>query len=362
MPARDSYVDVRTLVLTKDNYAMAFHPMVWNVLRTEERLAVCRIAWKEIYKNDINEFCNYKSDALCLAGENYQGAMNIGAFFKEGLIGPDYLLDICNANNKIKNSYYTNQAIGKKYDKITDFSSFEELQYLSPLNPKEDIKNITGEPKAFYFDQIYLRRLREATQKSLDLITFHSEELQGFFPEFDKFVADEQKNITDTNMFVMLTLGSRAIERDKKYLKIKTTLFSQPIIEKHNKLYEEYKKLKKEKVDVINKPLQDKLDKLEKEKQNIEEKKKDAFDAIELYDLEQQEYKLNKKIVDLKNKIAHNHNKILKPIVDAVKKVDSQEITYEQALDHFKDYFEAKEDKKTISSTTEKTTFNNNLN
>lgn len=353
LPLKDSYVDVRTLVLTKDNYALAFHPMIWHVLKIEERLAACRIAWKEIYKNDVKEFCNHNSKALSMVGENYQGSLNIGSFFRDDLIGPDYLIDICNASNKIKDSYYINKMMsGKKYDKITDFSSFEELQYLSPLEPKEEDNNkIGGEAKAYYFDQIYRRRLREATQKGLDLITLHDEDLQGFFPEFDKYVADEQKRITDTNLFVMLTLGSPAIERDKKYLKLKTLMFDLPRAEEHNKLYQEYAKLKKEKVDIINKPLQDKLDKLEKQQQNIEQQKKDAFDAIELYGLEQQENKLKNQIVGIKNKMARNHNKVLKPIVDAVEKVDSQKVTFEQALEHFKDHFEKKENTKNISST-----------
>ena len=184
LPDKDNYVDTKTLVLTKDNYALAFHPMIWHVLTTEERLTVCRIAWKDCYKKDVKEFCNYKTESLSLVGKNYNGSLNIGSFFRDDLISSDYLRDIFNANNRIKDSLYTNRLLaGKKYETIKDFESFEEMQYLSPIEPKEeDIKKMNDQAKAFFFDQIYNRKYREAVQKSLNLISFHGEELQGFFP------------------------------------------------------------------------------------------------------------------------------------------------------------------------------------
>ena len=37
--------------------------------------------------------------------------------------------------------------------------------------------------------------------------------------------------------------------------------------------------------------------------------------------------------------MVNNHNQITKPIMDEIKEVDSNIVSYEQALEHFKDYF-----------------------
>ena len=344
LPDIYGYIDSKTLVLSNDNYGLAFHPMIWHVLTTEERLTACRIAWKDIYHRDIKEFCNYNSNGVALVGKDYQGALNIGSFFRDDVISSDILRGIFDANNKIKDSFYSNRLMhGKKIDTIKDFDSFEEMQYLSPLEPKEqDLNKMSKESKAFYFDGIYFRRFREAIQKSLDLITLHGKELEGLFPEFERYVRHEQKSITDTNLFVMSVLGSNVIERDKKYLEIKSYMFDSFRVERHNQLYKEFVKVKKEKVDVINKPYKDQLNLLEQEKEKINNQIKNANDAIDIWDLQHKLKKLEEKELKLKNKMAINHNKILKPILEAVKKNDSQKVSYEQALEHFNDYFENK--------------------
>lgn len=351
LPDRDNYVDAKTLVLTKDNYGLAFHPMIWHILSTEERLTVCRIAWKDIYHRELNEFCNYNSNGVVMAGKDYQGALNIGSFFRDDLISCDILREIFNANNRIKDSFYTNRLMhGKTINTIKDFDSFEEMQYLSPLQAKEkDLNKMSEESRAFYYDGIYIRRFREANQKSLDLITLHSEEMQGLFPQFDDYAKNEQKSITDTNLFVMSVLGSNVIERDKKYLETKVKLFDISIVERHNELYKEYVKVKKEKVDVVNKPYKDKLNVIEQEKEKINNQIKTANDAIDIWDLQQELKKLEEKELKLKSKIAINHNKILKPILEAVKNNDSQKVSYEQALEHFNDYFANKNKNKIIT-------------
>ena len=153
----DNYVDVKTYKLTEEKFAMAFHPMVWKVLTLEEKIAVCRIARQKTQGVDFKEFCKYRSDGVIFVGKNYGGSLNVGSLFYDNLIGSDFLKYICNAENSIKSSYYITKHTKNQDDlSILDFESFEEMQYVSPLEPVcSNFDKLSPNQKAIVFHPIF---------------------------------------------------------------------------------------------------------------------------------------------------------------------------------------------------------------
>ncbi len=249
LPDDDWKVDVKTFVIDNQNFALAFHPMVWNVLSTEEKIAACRLARLKVYGKDFKQLSQYDCDTVVMVGKDYQGSLNVGAFINKDTLGNEILNNVCNCENTIKQSYYINNSFQKKYDTIFDFHSFEEMQYITPLEPKErDVEKMPSRAKGFFFDQIYRRRYREAICKSCEMIMEELEPLENVFPQFDEYLKNEIDNITKTNMYVMRTIGVNEKIRDEEYLKIKVDIFNNHFIDKyneqariHNKLVEEYK-------------------------------------------------------------------------------------------------------------------------
>ena len=246
LPETDIYVETKTMVLNKDNFALGFHPMVWKVLSLEERVALCRIARQELVGKDFKEFCCYDSNGVVMVGKDYQGSLNVGAFVDDEVLGNEVFIKIANGETTIKHSYYMNKLTSGKYhfDKITDFSSFEEMQYLSPLDPiHTELEQMSDKEKAYFFDQIYRRRYRAAEQRALDLIAEHASQLEELYPEFFEYMNNEQKNITATILLVMQEIGSSVKTRDETYLDIKVKIFNNGYIDEYNKGVIEYNKL-----------------------------------------------------------------------------------------------------------------------
>lgn len=291
--------EASTLELNSDNFALAFNPFVWSTLSLEQKITAARIAIKKINNIDVKEFVNYNSVCVVMCGKDYAGALNIGSFFREDIDSINILNDICNFNNIIKDSYYHNKSLHKHYDTIFDFETFEEMQYLSPLEPSCELKDATSEVKAFFWDQIFRRNSRAALLQSLDLLYQTSKPIEDLSKDLYNYINSASKNITNTNLFIMQTLGCNVKERDEKYLKIKNEIFNQPIIKKHNDLVELYLK------------------------------KKEELDSLNNED--------NKKIM-VELKLMHNE----------ISKLKSQILAFDDAKKHFKDYFieEAKDIKK----------------
>lgn len=211
-----------TLELNSNNFALAFNPFVWSTLSLEQKIAAIRIASINLNNKDVNEFANYNSNSVVLCGKNYNGAFNIGAFFREDIDSIDILRDICDFNNLIKESFYHNKSSQKNYDSILDFETFEEMQYLSPLEPVCEFKDASTEAKAFFWDQIFRRNSRAALLQALDLLDVASRPIEDLSKNLYEYISGISKDITNTNLFVMQTLGFNVKERDEKYLKIKT--------------------------------------------------------------------------------------------------------------------------------------------
>ena len=244
LPKTDLRIDVKTFVIDNQNFALAFHPMVWSVLSTEERIAACRLARLAVDGKDFRELCEYESDGVVMVGKNYQGALNIGSFTKKNVLGNEVLAKICDGENTIKDSFYFNNSRQKKYDTIFSFDSFEEMQYVSPLEPlEEDVAKMTPQAKAYFFDQIWRRKRRAAVLMADDMICEKIEPLDGIFPQFDQHVKAEVEDIIQTNLFVMQTLGSNAKMRDEDYLRIKVNIFNNSFISEYNQLVQEHNRL-----------------------------------------------------------------------------------------------------------------------
>ena len=183
----EDHTSKKAILLTEDNFAMAFHPAVWNVLKFEERIAAMRVAWKKFTGKDVTEFCNSISTTIAYVGSDYQGSLNIGSIiayaFEYG--SWNLLKNLANTTNCLKMNYYFNQSKQKEYNYITDFESFEEMQYVSPLEPIEtDVEKMSDDVKAVYYSQLNRREQRKNFLKADYLIIDHSEELKGADAEF----------------------------------------------------------------------------------------------------------------------------------------------------------------------------------
>ena len=302
LPEKDKIIDVKTYVLTKDNFALAFHPMVWKILNEDERITVCRIARQTIVGKDFKQFCLYNSHDIVLDGKNYDGSLNLGTLFNDNVKSHEILIGIANGENVIKDSFYIDKM--KKRNGVPidllEFKSFEEMQYILKLKPLHDkFEEMEPREKAYYYDQIYNRRFREASQKSFDLIAADIEGFEEFTPWFARYVKEQLKNIMDINILVMSELGTTALERDRDYLQVVLDIKNRPLIDEYNKIVVKYNEL----VKTYNNPI----------------------DAIEKMDCQEQLDKLGSKM----------------------ERLQSKRVAYEQAVEkHFEKHFVKKEIKK----------------
>ena len=287
-------ISIETLVLDYNNYALAFNPAVWSVLKLEEKIAVCMLSNIKINHCDVTDYETYNSTGFVLIGNDYKGSFNFGAFFRDDKESKDFLVDIYNFKNIIKDSFYYQKSLKNEYDKICDFESFEEMQYLSPLEPNDELNNCSDEVKSFFWDQIYRRNTRKAVLQALDTIKDASGPINDITVDFYNSIQNDINNIVNTNVFVFKTLGSNQVDRDKKYLKIKVDIFNNSFIKEHNNLVEEHNKLVK--------------------------KYKATDNALEARKIKLQIDELKKEMQEIKNNI----------------------ITYEQAEEYFKNYFKIK--------------------
>ena len=102
-----TFVDVKTYALTKDNFAMGFHPAFWNVLTNIERMALCQIALENFSGKTFQKFCyqDNTNDVVLLSNEN-DGVLNIFSFYNAELTGLDVLFGVANSENDIKRTLY----------------------------------------------------------------------------------------------------------------------------------------------------------------------------------------------------------------------------------------------------------------
>ena len=341
---QDVFVTKSAVVLDKDNFAMAFHPMIWQVLTFEERVAAMRVAWSAVHKNDIKDFTNNYTSTVVFVGNDYKGSLNIGSMLADH---PWVLLkSICDAENALKFNKYFNKQMSKSYDYITDFDSFEEMQYLSPLEPKQqDIDQMTDHEKAIHYNQIYSRKMRENYRNADYLILDHSEPLKGLDTKFDEALDQDLDDINRTDTIVTKELGYFQKDIDEDYLKIKVTLFNNENIKKHNELCDTYYALE-DKIKEIKKPALEKTKDLRAKKSKLEENLKNAGDAIEISIIEDELLEVNKKINKINEQVLGKYKKELKELTDKKSKVYSeiQElkshiIEIEDAKEHFKEHF-----------------------
>lgn len=211
------FVDVKTLVVTKDNIGLGFYPLVWKVLSLEQKIALCRLARLKNENKDFTKFVQDDFDGV-ISGET--GALNISTLSRKDMIGPNFLIEILNASNKIKNMHYLSiLERDKDYDKkITAYKTFEELRYSYRIEPADwDIAS--NKVKALYYDNIFERGRREAEQCAFDMISNDAAGLEGMFPEYDEYVTRSQGEIDKKNLLVIQELGASKMDRDEEYLK-----------------------------------------------------------------------------------------------------------------------------------------------
>lgn len=291
LPDDVKYVDVKTFVLTEDNLGLAFHPMVWKVLTYDQKIAVCRLVRQKYEKKDFKKFCFNNSKEVVIPGKKYDGVFNVGSLVDEpvsedNLLSIDFLIEILNGPNDIKNAFFRDRAEAskKKYKAITDFDSLEELQYDSPLLPRDPDK-LEPIAKAYYYDDIYVRRRRSALQEAYDLISCDAAVLEDFTPSFDKFLKSEQKRFIEMDTLVIQQLGSTRQERDEKYLEIMVTILNNDYTRKYNEIASKYNELleKKKRASSFNesaeydkelKMLEKEIKKVDKKEIDLEEVKK----------------------------------------------------------------------------------------
>ena len=344
----ENYVTKNSIVLTKDNFAMAFHPMIWKILTFEERITAMRIAWQQFNDKDVNEFCNHVTTTVAFVGKDYKGALNIGALLVYG--GDDGALNIlhqiADAANELKFNYYFNKRKEKNYNYITDFKSFEEMQYVSPLDTALDNLNLKDPVvKAMFLNQLSDRRRRDNFLNADYLVLEHSDELSGLNPRFDKILQKEIENIKSDINFVIDQLGYSQKSANERYLEIKIDTFNNFTKIEHNKLVRKYQKLDsqiKELKKIVVSATKDLHDKRDAYKEEL----KNASNAIEMYELKEEIDRLTKKIIKIQKKDFKKELKYInelskkrEAVYDEIQEVDSHIITLEDAKNHFKDYF-----------------------
>lgn len=347
LPDDDLYVNAKTLVLNNDNIAMAFHPMIWKVLTMEERVTALRLAWKLVHGEDVNELCNYYTTTVVFVGKNYQGSLNLGSMLThDGGDGPwNMFKSICNAKNQIKYNYYFNKNFGKEIKYITDFESFEQMQYLSPLEPKvENIDEMSNELKAVLFNQLSRRKQRENYRQANYFILDHTEELRGLLPIFDEALENDIEEINQTERLINEELGYFQKDIDEEYLRIKVDIFNNITIKEHNKLIEIYQNLTNQ-IEDIEQPFIH----LRKKIKNLKAQKEHAIDSIDISLIDDEIQKTYKQINKCKKKLSKKDRIKLKflydkshEIYEKIVELKGHIITLEQAKEHFKDYFDEK--------------------
>lgn len=291
-------IDVQTTILDESNYPLAFYPAIWDALSMAEKIAVCKIVWKKTLGRDLKDFCNYDSDGVVMVGKNYQGALNVGSFYSEKVYPSHYLIEILNAENTLKFNYCFNELSKKPISTILDFNDFEEMQYLSPIEPiTNDFDQMSDNQKAYVFDQIFNRKLRQAAQDGFYAIKDNSEIVKGLSEKYENFADRCLDDMYETDKLVDKCLGYFRKDRDIEYLKFKVAVFNNYFIKRSNDLVDKFNETKKE---------------LE-----------NAPDILSSMDLEEE----------------------LKTIRQQINDERSNVITFEQAMEHFKDYFEPKPSK-----------------
>ena len=296
LPDNEIFVDLKTMVVTKDNIGLGFYPPIWKVLSLEQKIALCRLARLNNENKDFTEYVQYDLPGIVLMAT---GALNINSFSQNNYFGSSFLTAVLNAQNITKELYY----LGKKnknksnYTKVTSCETFEELRYLYPLEPL-DLDNASNRAMAFYYDNIYERKSRRAKQKALDMISADAADLEGMVPEYDEYALNEQKEINRQNLLVLQELGTSKIKRDEEFLKEIVDYFKNVDATEFNK-----------KVSAYNQKL---------EQMNNTE---NCFDKYEL--------KLE-----------------LKKMRNQLEKERPKYVTYEQAKKHYSAYFKQKPQKK----------------
>ena len=344
----DNYVTHKAIVLDENNFAMAFHPMVWKVLTFEERISAMRIAWQKTNGKEVKEFCNHVTTTVAFVGKDYQGALNIGAMLAyDDAEGPWNLLKyIANANNSIKFNYYFNKMRSKDYKYITDFECFEELQYIAPLEPNtENVEEMQPKVKAIFFNQLERRRDRQNYLNADYLLLDHSEDLKGMFLVFDECLEREIQDILKTDELVDKELGYFQKDIDEDFLSFKVQVFNNTTIDEHNKLVEEYQKYDA-KIKEIKKPALEATKDLRAKRDKLKKDLESAGDAIEIGMINDQIYELNKEINKTYKKMLKKDRKLLEVLTEKretiykqIQELASHIITLEDAKEHFKEHF-----------------------
>ena len=326
------------LKIDNSNFALAFHPYIWSKIDLAHKIAVSRVAYKQIHHKDIKEFVNYNSNGFVMCGKNYDGALNLGAFFREDTNCIELFQKICQGESLIKESYYFNKAQGKNYNKISDFDSFEEMQYLSPLEFKQDFDSLSDIDKAYYLDKISLRNYRQDLQRSIDYLCGAFIPLRDFSDELYDYFQKETDNILKTNLFIMQQLGSSSLERDEKYLDIKVELFNQGFIEEFNKKAEEHNiKLEEYK-------------KVAKEYNNLVEEYNNPSDAISQV--------FTKHEIDAMRPTLDKVKAELSDMKTELDKIETNIITLNDAEEHFKEHFKKDKELQNTGSNSKTNFFN----
>ena len=320
-----TYINTKTgnksiLNIDRTNFALAFHPYIWSKIDLAHKIAVCRVAYKEIHNKDIKEFENYNSNSIVFVGKNYNGSFNLGALYREDVHSIDLLQQICHGENKIRENDYFNNYMKKTVNTVYDFESFEAMQYMSPLEFTIDYNSLDNQAKAIFLDKLTLRNYRQDLQKSLDLMMDGFEPLREVSKEIYDYCKAESDSLMKTNLFIMENLGSNSFERDEQYLEIKVRLFNKRFIEEYNKKSDEYNA----KLEAHNKNVRA-YNKLIAEYKN-------PTDAISQMFTEKEIDKFKPTIDEGKAEL----NKI-KAELDAI---DKNIVTFEDAKKHFKEHFE----------------------
>ena len=330
---------------------MAFHPFIWSVLKFKERIAAMKITFRNIMKRDVTEFCNVIAYNTVMVGTDYQGELNIGAIIARAYKNGSWYLfrDLCDTENRLKfNKYFNLKQAKKGYNYITDFDSFEEMRYNSPIEPKEiDFDKLNDKLKAIVLEQIHLREQRKNELKAAYTILEHSEELKGYMPEFDNDIQESINENTKKNKLVAKELGYSQKDIDEEYLKIKVDLFNNCTKEEYNKIAVEYNKIVEE-LKELRAPLLEATKEWREKRDNLKKELENAQDMIEKSIIEDEINELIKKI----NKVYDKKFKKQKKLIDELseksnemyaelQELDSHIITFEDAKNHFKDYFDS---------------------
>ena len=207
-------------VLDSININAAFFPAVWGCLNAKQKLAAVMIAGKW-HKIKINKFCfepRLYYEIFVYDGKNL--CFNLSSLGNILIDSVDFLAEIL--NYPVQKSAFKFKQRANEKNRITDFDSFEELEYVVNLKISEDAENINDLTKAIYLDQKLLKNYRNSKILALNFVLDYANEIDS--DEIKQNYNEQLQRLIGENEFIYSVLGYNLLIRDLAFLRVANNL------------------------------------------------------------------------------------------------------------------------------------------